>query len=141
MHLGRTQLGRELPLTVTTRDQFGTPTVPDTVPVAVILGSNGVVVMQVQVPILSRTVQPGMFSEKLLLDGTFKLGRYFVLYQWTCGFYVGRDSDVFDIVGGGNDAGAVHSMHWVIQPHASFVYYETADGQIHRGVTQRLRAE
>jgi hypothetical protein len=132
-HLGRTQLGRELPLGIRTHDAFGNSINPDEAPTVHILKSTGVVVATLQIPAVDKFNRKGFFAFGLLLDGRFSTGRYFVVYSWQMGDLRGRLVDSFDIVRGGHKSGRVQAAHWLAQPHSSFIYFQTSDGVVHKG--------
>lgn len=132
-HLGRTQLGRDLPLTVRTYNQFGVSINPEDVPTAHIVNTAGIIVVTIKIPAIDEYNRPGFFSHQLLLDERFTTGRYFIIYSWEMGDLRGRLVDSFDIVRGGHPDGRVQSAHWLSQPHADFMFFQTSDGVVHKG--------
>ena len=72
-------------------------------------------------------------EHQLLLDDKFSLGRHNIIYSWEMGDLRGRLIDSFDIVRGGHRWGRNQSAHWLTQPHANFIFFQTSDGIVHKG--------
>jgi len=132
-HLGRRQLGEDIPLTVRTYDQFGRSVNPEDAPTVHIVDVTGHMIVEMKIPAIDEYNRPGFFAHQLLLDKRFTTGRHIIIYSWEMGDIRGRLVDSFDIVRGGNNWGRNQSIHWLNQPHANFIFFQTSDGIVHKG--------
>ena len=137
MWLGRYQLGQTVPLRLQCRNAASVAFLPSQPPLAKVFGASGLVRSKAM-PILDRYVITGLFQLPLYLDGQFAPGLYESVYHFTDGSYYGIEVDNFEVVGGGNAAGAIVSMHWYERPHAAFVVAELETGNIFAGRNPRV---
>ena len=136
MNLGRFQPGQILPIGVTTVDGTGTPTWPDTAPVATVKDAGNNVIWTGKVALDPDT--PYRFSSALFLGIPYSLGTYSVGYEWSVGVYNGTATDTFDVISGGDVGGRIIAMYAYDRPEARYVVAQLTSGNIVQGRNPRL---
>ena len=124
MYLGRYFQGQVVPILVRTIDGSGTPSLSDNPPF-IDLRRDGALIRQVQAPILDRYVSTGTFVYPLRLDASFTAGRYTATHFYRAGAYYGLDSDVFEIVAGGDSDGSIITQFYWKRPEAIYLVQQT----------------
>ena len=127
MYLGRYFQGQIVAIVVRTVNNDGTPAAPDNPPYIDLRDDDGQI-RQVQAPIVDRYVVTGLFIYPLRLDASFPAGRYTAtaFYRVSgAANYHGIDSDVFEVVSGGDPDGAIVTQHYWSRPEAVFLVQQT----------------
>lgn len=137
MWRGRYQLGDEVALGLLTADASGTPTWPDDAP-SVQVWCGATLAYSGQVPVLDRYGTTGLFEYKLFLGGSFSAGRCRVLFGYTLSGDAFTQQAEFDVVAGGDAAGAVQSLVWYHRPHGEFVVQQTSGGSVFKARNPRV---
>ncbi len=127
---GRFQLGTEVTLAVLTVNGSNLPSFPDAAPVVEVWSSTGLVLAGRAMPVVDRYGTTGLFQLSTFLDARFSAGRYTAVYRYEVGSYEGLVEEVFEIVAGGDPAGAVIAMHYYDRPHAKFVVMQLDGGSL-----------
>ena len=133
MHIGRYQLGVEVPLSVVTTNSSGDAAAPDACPTVVIYTSAAVRVSGYngkKIPVVDAANTTGLFRYGAFLGPVFAAGRYTVVYQWVIGAFTGKEVSYFDVIAGGNSDGAVIAMAELQRPHARFVVQHLSSGKL-----------
>lgn len=131
MYLGGYQIGGIVPLLVWTRDANGTPTVPDTAPLATIWRGT------LKIEDLRLSVAPsgltGLFLYPLFLGDTdYATGKHFVAYEYELSGNKMTGEACFEIADGGHFDGQGLSIHFLRQPGGDFVLQQTRSGRVLR---------
>lgn len=124
MYLGRYFQGQVVPILVQTRNLAGTPTLSDNPPFIDFHGASGKI-SQVQMPILDRYVVTGLFLYHLFLNSSFPAGRYRATHFYKTSDYHGVDTDVFEVVAGGDADGSIVTQHYWQRPEATYLIQQT----------------
>src|SRR3954463_583287 len=103
---GRKALGSFLTLSVLTTDGAGSPVEPDEAPLALVLGSSGLILSK-RLPPAERAQVTGYFQYGLFLGESFSAGHYEVVYQWLASGTAGAEVDYFAVIEGGDPGGSV----------------------------------
>ena len=124
MYLGRYFQGQVVPIYIRTVNADGTPTAPDNPPYIDFRDDSGQV-LQVQAPIVDRYTVTGLFIYPLFLTSSFPAGRYTATHFYLASTYNGLDSDVFEVVAGGDPDGAIITQAYWQRPEAVFLIQQT----------------
>jgi len=127
---GRFQLGDHYPLLVQCMNANHTPAAPTSAPLVDIYDTadNKVVT--------ARTIPPkdenvtGLFGQDLMLDSNFSAGFWCARYEYVVSAVTYVKLDMFEIVAGGDDAGAYTALHYYDKPHAKFLMGAREDGTL-----------
>lgn len=138
MWRGRYQLGEEALIGLLTVDASGTPTFPDAAPICQVWSESDVLVYSGAVPVLDRYGTTGLFQYSLFLGGAFAVGRYRVDFTYLLSGDAFMVSNVFEIVAGGDQAGAVQSLTWYHRPHGEFVVQQLSGGSVAKARNPRI---
>ena len=138
MWRGRYQLGEDAVLSLLTVNASGTPTWPDAAPIVQVWDETGVQVYSGSVPVTDRYGVTGLFQAKVFLGGPFAVGRYRADFTYLLSGDAFTSSQTFEVVAGGDAAGAVQSLTWFHQPHGEFVVQQLSGGSVQRGRNPRV---
>lgn len=130
MFLGHYQLGSLLPVRVWCRTSAGVPTEPDAAPLVQIHDDDGDLVYAASLPIVDRGRVTGYFFDTLNLDQRFEAGRYSVLVTYALSSTRRGELSTFEILPGGDPAGAGISMCYVRQDAADYVLLQNDAGTL-----------
>lgn len=119
MSLGRFILGQFVPISVTTKSGE-TPFAPTFAPVFRVYDAEGVFVAAGKMPPSDRGVT-GEFAFNLRLNDDFDLGNHSVCITYMADGSARIAVQHFEVVAGGDPAGAVVSQYFYDRPHASFI--------------------
>lgn len=136
-YLGRFRQGSYIPLCAQVLTSHLSPVWPDTAPTAY-LYSDSALVSSFKIPVTDFASATGLFSKSVLVDQPLPLGRYRVVYRWTVGGVAGAVMDSFEIVGGGDPAGAVISMCSYDRPEARYILGQLSGGRLAQGRNPKL---
>lgn len=134
---GRYQLGEDVPLALWCRDASGAPSAPNEAPSADIWSSSAKI-RTLYLPAQDRAVVTGFFSYRLFLNSSYAPGLYRVNYRYRIGSFHVLEQDQFEILPGGDPAGAVIAMFDFEKPDAVFIVQSLDSGRIVRGKNPRL---
>lgn len=118
-----------VPLTLLCVDQNGTPSLPSSAP-SVTVRADGAPIASIFLPVLDKPAATGLFQYPLTLGSPYPPGRYRATYHWTVGGFLGTHEDNFEVVAGGDAAGAIIAMAWYERPHANFLVMQTDNGTL-----------
>lgn len=129
---GRLQLGDTLDLMLVTRNAAKKAVLPEHPPqVKVWKGATRVAFAEM--PVMDRYTEPGAFYYGLHLGSDYSVGFYQVNYWWLAGSYEGMETDYFEVVAGGHEAGQTYALHFFSCPHADFIVRQLEIGEITAG--------
>jgi hypothetical protein len=132
--MGRLQLGTYLEVLFQPTTGNNEPALPDAVPtIQVRRTSDGAVVHSGLMPVLDKTVSPGLFYLPLFLGFGFAAGGHTLRLSCTIDGDPVLDTRSFTIVAGGDVQGQALAMVYFHKPHADFVVFQTENGSISRG--------
>lgn len=137
MHLGRKQLGEEVPLTLLCRNSSGVPADPDACPKVDVYSASGKVVSGRSIPILDPAGTTGLFGGRIYLDGTFSAGEHLVVYRYDSGGTRRQEVDHFEVVAGGDSSGQVIALFNYERPHANHLVQQRTSGRLYKGKNPR----
>jgi hypothetical protein len=139
-YLGTYELGQEVRLALQTTNGNDTPSFPLAVPTLQVWSSSANVTPSstantgnASMHVVDRYQRTGVFAREIYLDSRFAVGFYRVYYFYLVGTFYGVQVDYFEIIAGGNPAGAVVGMHHFSPPHAKFVVQHLDGGTIATG--------
>lgn len=132
MYLGRFQLGATVPLYLECTDGGTAPTLPDSPPQYKAF-LNTTVVEQHLMPIQDRYVVTGLFRSTLFLGRLYSVGMYSVVYYYSISGVAYMQTDNFEVVAGGDSAGAVVSTYFFARPEANYIVQSTEQSVVKRG--------
>ncbi len=135
MNAGRFTLGQVVPLFVHCQNDE-IEDVPASAPVATIYTGAGARVVAFAIPPVDSGVVDGLFVGQLFLDGSFSVGHYSVAINFVAGVNHLAVTH-FEVVDGGNVAGAVVSMAFYQRPHANFLVQRLSSDQRYIGRNPR----
>lgn len=121
MYLGRYTLGQWVPLVAVTTNGAMTPSWPASVAVFSVYDGAGARVYSGLMPPLDLARLPGSFSYLMRLGDTFALGHYVATITFALAGTTYSVENRFQVVAGGNPAGALVSLHSYQRPQADFV--------------------
>lgn len=134
-------VGDSIPLSLVSRNASGTPTLPDSAPVAEIYDSSGSQVgSDISLPIRDRYGRDSAgttncyFGRTFRLNSSFAAGRYMILYKWIISSVTYESTDHFDVAYAGDADGCVISMGAYPTPVGHAVAYDTESGKTLRGL-------
>lgn len=128
----RYQLGDLLPLNIWAVTVGGAQTLPDAAPTARIVAASDVTtaVKTISLPICDRYGALVRFHTMDPLDGDYSAGIYHIVYRYLHSTVANGHSETFEIVAGGDAAGAVIAAECVVDPHRASVLYCDDSGTI-----------
>lgn len=136
-YLNRYRLGERVPIFLLTYNNVGTGIEADSAPYARVWLMNAasaptaveVVKLHAHAPAIAR----GRYIHDLLLDSSYAAGHYWVTTQATASGLNQDKRDVFQVVGGGNDAGVPHSLKSWVRPESEVLISALEDGSVVAG--------
>lgn len=136
-HLGRYQLGLELPLTLECTLARAADT-PSTHPTYEARAADGTVAASGRVAADPLAGIVGFFRGPLFLDDRFSVGRYTIAYRWQDSLARDRvELQTVDVIPGGDVDGAIIALHPVERPDRTSLVYQTDAGVLARGLNPR----
>jgi hypothetical protein len=134
-------VGDSIPLSVLSTNASGTPTLPDSAPVAEIYDASGSQVgSDISLPIRDRYGADSAgttncyFGRTFRLNSSYAAGRYMILYKWIISSVTYKATDHFDIAYAGDADGCVIGMGAYATPLGFAVAYDTESGKTLRGL-------
>ena len=133
MNLGRFHAGDSIPLSVPVENASGTPTLPDSAPVARIYRA-GTLIETVSLPICDRYKTTAYFQKRHRLSASYTASAaYIIVYQFAISSTTYRRVSWFSVYAGGDEDGTVIAAAAVERPEANIVLYETESGKLMAG--------
>ncbi len=136
-YLGRYQVGQDVPLEIQCVDSNGAPSIPDAAPL-VRLYRDGAFLATRVLPIETDGDAVGRFRGNYTLGNADEAGRYAVVYLYSHLGLPRGSSDIFEVVAGGDPAGAVIAGYSLPRPDGDFFLAHLAAGRIASGQTPYL---
>lgn len=130
LYLGSYQLGDRLGLGVQSAVALA-PSPPDDAPAATVYNANRQAVASYLIP--PADVPAAYFAAAVHLDRRYHVGRYAILVTWVAASVSRSSAAVFDIVPGGDPAGAVIAGYAFHRPHAEYHVLDLDSGELVRG--------
>jgi len=124
-----------VPIGVQCTDGSGNPAAPDAAPTYRVYGTGSAALATGSVPPKDPANDSGFFEGFLRLGQLFSAGVYSVVYGWTTGSggHTGGDLDTFEVLPGGDPAGAVIGMYFFPRPQANFIVQQLDSGAVRVG--------
>lgn len=138
MNLGRFQLGTRINIRLQCLDSSGSPAMPSAVPAIKVWTQGGTLVLNKEIPVEDKRIQPGLFHYSLFLGNTFAAGNYHGEKFYMSGSTPVVETFCFDAIAGGNTAGQAISAIFYHRPQADFIVYQVESGQIRFGANPRV---
>lgn len=127
---GRYQLGDHYPLSVLCVNGAHTPAAPTSAPTVDIFDtSDNKVVTARAIPPKDEN-ETGWFGEGLFLDSSFSAGQWCARYSYAISGTSYAKLDFFEIIAGGDSAGAYTSLEYYDRPHGKFLMGGREDGTL-----------
>ena len=135
MYRGRVQLGQTLFLLLQTTNASGEPAMPDDIPRLTVWDNDGTLIERLDMPVLDRHEQTGMFHYPLYLGNLYAAGAYTVtyLYRHTGSSYSGMEDDTFEVAAGGDADGTVVGMYFYKRPDQDIIVQQCESGVVKAG--------
>lgn len=129
MYLGRFAIGQEVVLPLHATDGSPGPVACTRAPGLKVFDGTGTLVLADSMPSLDTVRSVGLFAYRLVLTASFAVGRYVVAFSYTAAGTARVKTAHFDVVAGGDAAGAVVSMYHLSRPQANTLVEKTAQGK------------
>lgn len=137
MWLGQSQLGTYLDFWLQCTDADGVKSMPDYVPwLKVWIGSD--LVQTLEMPVIDKVSQVGLFCEHLFLGNQFSLGQGTAEMHYRVGGKFGIETRTFEIIAGGHTDGQTLGMYWYPKPDVEYVVFQSESGKITKGKGARV---
>lgn len=133
IYLGRQPLGGTVHVFLRTKDEVGTPSLPEDAPRLVVFDSAGDQVLNTRMPILDRRQLTGLFHLPVFLGHQFSAGHYSVEMNYQVDTHFGLEQAEFEVLAHGHTDGHILAMHFFRRPHADFLVWQTESGKIKKG--------
>ena len=129
--MGRKALGQEAAFSVETVNGLGVVSWPSASPFVDVWLGTTLIIGGLKMPKVDSSVV-GLFRLNLFLDSRFQTGRYSIVKRWTVGTYLGVETDVLDVIAGGDTDGSIIAMFYHEMPQANFILAQTDGGHLRR---------
>lgn len=138
MNLGRYELGQEIVVPQLCTDGVGVAVVPDVLPTIAFYNAGGNKVLSALMPCRDRFGATGLFFYRTPLGALFSVGQWGGSIAWKVAGVARLRAFVFEIVPGGDTAGAVVSQYFLERPQANYLVQKTDGGTRVFGRNPRL---
>jgi hypothetical protein len=138
MNLGRFELGQELVVPMLCTDGDMAAVVPDAPPAISVYDADGSKVLSALMACRDRFGATGLFLYRAPLGSAFSVGRWSIALTWKYSGVGRLRVFQFEIVPGGDQAGAVVSQYFLERPNANYLVQRTDGGTRTFGRNPRL---
>ena len=138
MNLGRFELGQEIVVPLLCTDGAGVAVVPDVAPAIAFYNGAGVKVLSDLMACRDRFGATGLFFYRRPLGSAFGSGKWSISMSWKAAGVARLRVFQFEIIPGGDAAGAVVSQYFFERPQAVYLVQHTDGGTRTFGRNPRL---
>lgn len=140
MWIGRYTVGQSIPLGLTSTDPSGTPTLPDSAPVAEIYDNATIQVgSDISLPIVDPYALDTfgatncLFGREYRLHSSFSPGRYQIIYKWVLSGVTYKRCAEFDVMYATTHHGQTIGLFGVPRSTGLLVHFDLESGRIQMG--------